>query len=56
MAGERKSPVARDFLTRIPALRRIHALDILGFKPFVAGNDIEGNLVSFIQGFESLRP
>jgi hypothetical protein len=52
MVGERKSPASRDCLARTPALHRTHALDILGFKPFIAGYDIEGNFVSFIQGFE----
>jgi hypothetical protein len=52
MAGERKSPASRDLPGGAPTLRRTHALDILGFKPFVAGYDIEGNFVSFIQGFE----
>jgi len=35
-------------------LSRLHALDIMGFQPFFAGDDLEGNLVAFIQGFESL--
>jgi hypothetical protein len=36
-----------------PAVRRRHALDILGFQPFVAGYNFEGHFVAFIQGFKS---
>jgi len=30
-------------------LHRTHALDILGFKPFVAGDDLKRDFVAFIQ-------
>jgi hypothetical protein len=53
MAGERKSPAARDWISPSPALRRTHALDVLGFKPFVTRDNIEGHFVTFIQGFEA---
>jgi hypothetical protein len=53
MVDERKYPASRDPMGVTPALHRSHALDILGFQPFVAGDNIEGNFVSFIQGFES---
>jgi hypothetical protein len=33
-------------------LRRLHALDVLRLQPFVTGDDLERNLVSFVQGFE----
>ena len=31
----------------------MHALNVLGFQPFVADDDIEGDIVALIQGFES---
>ena len=32
----------------------VDALDVLGFQPFVAGRDFEGNRFSLIQGFITL--
>jgi hypothetical protein len=34
-------------------LRRLDALNVLRFQPFVAVDNFEGNLVAFIQCFES---
>ncbi|HSY19212.1 MAG TPA: hypothetical protein VK815_12795 [Candidatus Acidoferrales bacterium] len=35
------------------ALRRTQTLDVLGFQTFVAGDDVEGDLFSFVQGFKA---
>jgi hypothetical protein len=53
MVDERKYPASRDPMGVTPALHRSHALDILGFQPFVAGYNFEGYFVAFIQGFKS---
>jgi hypothetical protein len=36
------------------ALSRIYALDVFSYQTFFAGDDLEGNFVAFVQGFESL--
>jgi hypothetical protein len=54
LAGERKT-AARAGRWNAGSLRRIHTLDILRLQPFVALNNLEGDGVAFVQGFES-RP
>jgi hypothetical protein len=34
-------------------LWRLHTLDVFGFQPFFAGNNLEGHDVAFIEGFEA---
>jgi hypothetical protein len=45
------SPVV-EFLTDW-TLRCLHALDVLGFQPFFAGDNLKGNFIAFVEGFES---
>jgi hypothetical protein len=48
------SPVV-EFLTdgTLRTLRYLHALDVLGFQPFFAGDNLKRNFIAFVKGFES---
>jgi len=53
-AGERKCSRGKFAADCARALRRTYALDVRSFQSLFAGDDLEGNFVAFIQGFESL--
>jgi hypothetical protein len=38
---------------RIERLQRMKALNVLGLQPFFAGDDIERNLLTLVQSFET---
>jgi hypothetical protein len=49
------NPACVEFLTdrTLRTLRYLQALDVLGFQPFFADDNLKGNFITFVESFES---